>query len=233
MTWKMGPECAAQHAKKVNPRIRKCFEVIASLTFMPAGAVPTGAPAGAGGAVGGRLTKKDAGTSSAHAIKPMINMTVRQSVRSSSHVASGEMVTGATPTPAETSDTARLRRVSNQPVTAAIIGAKNALTDSPMRKPNVSWKCSSEVARDANTSARPRSTAPMNVTMRGPTRSLTVPQRNEPNASTRKLMVIAAEMPARDHSVVWDIGVWKTASENSAPMDTQPMSAPIATMTQR
>ena len=36
------------------------------------------------------------------------------------------MVNGAIPMPADTSDTARLRWVSNQPVTVAIIGAKIA-----------------------------------------------------------------------------------------------------------
>ena len=39
-----------------------------------------------------------------------------------SHAAKGDMVIGAMPMPAETSDTARLRCVSNQPVTQAIIG---------------------------------------------------------------------------------------------------------------
>ena len=37
--------------------------------------------------------------------------------------ASGDIVIGAMPMPAETSDTARLRCVSNQRVTEAIIGA--------------------------------------------------------------------------------------------------------------
>ena len=48
-----------------------------------------------------------------------------------------------------------------------------------------------------------------------------------------KLMVIAKEMPARDHSVFSDIGVRKTASENIAPIATQPMRPPSATMIQR
>ena len=49
--------------------------------------------------------------------------------------AKGEMVSGATPMPAETSDTARLRLVSNHPVTAAIIGAKKALAERPTMMP--------------------------------------------------------------------------------------------------
>ena len=44
------------------------------------------------------------------------------------------------PMPADTSETARLRRVSNQPVTVAIIGAKKALAASPTSTPKVSWK---------------------------------------------------------------------------------------------
>ena len=45
--------------------------------------------------------------------------------------ANGEIVIGATPMPAETSETARPRLSSNQPVVAAIIGAKKALADKP------------------------------------------------------------------------------------------------------
>ena len=52
-----------------------------------------------------------------------------------SQPAKGEIVNGATPMPAETSDTARLRLVSNQPVTVAIIGAKKALGARPTRMP--------------------------------------------------------------------------------------------------
>ena len=45
------------------------------------------------------------------------------------------MVIGATPMPAETSDTARLRLVSNQAVVSAIIGAKKALAARPTITP--------------------------------------------------------------------------------------------------
>ena len=47
----------------------------------------------------------------------------------------------------------------------------------------------------------PSSTAPHSVTMRAPQRSLAAPQPNEPKAMTRKLIVIANEMPARDQPV--------------------------------
>ena len=46
-----------------------------------------------------------------------------------------EIVIGATPIPAETSETARLRLLSNQTVAAAIIGAKNAPAARPTRIP--------------------------------------------------------------------------------------------------
>jgi hypothetical protein len=46
------------------------------------------------------------------------------------------------------------------------------------------------------------------------------------------LIVMAVEMPVRDQPVSTDIGWRNTASENIAPMLTQVMSAPAATMTQ-
>src|SRR6185436_3572427 len=148
-----------------------------------------------------------------------------------SQVASGEMVSGAIPMPADTSDTARLRRVSNQPVTVAIMGAKNELAASPMSTPYVSWNQPNDGERLAMTSAAPNNTAPQVVTMRVPQRSLAEPHANEPNAITTKLIVIANEMPARDQPVSADIGARNTASENIAPSATQPMRPPSATMT--
>ena len=47
----------------------------------------------------------------------------------------GATVMGATPMPAETSETARLRWRSNQPVTVAISGAKMAPPPTPTRTP--------------------------------------------------------------------------------------------------
>ncbi len=45
---------------------------------------------------------------------------------------------GAIPMPADTSDTARLRCVSNQPVTQAIIGANIAAQAPPTKTPKTS-----------------------------------------------------------------------------------------------
>ena len=65
----------------------------------------------------------------------MISMEDRQSWLWMSQPASGVIVIGAMPRPAETSDTARLRRVSNQPVTQAIRGAKIAAVPPPTSTP--------------------------------------------------------------------------------------------------
>ena len=46
-------------------------------------------------------------------------------------------------------------------------------------------------------------------------------------------MVIAPEIPVRDHPVSPAIGMMKTGSENRQPIATQPMTPPAATITQR
>ena len=66
-----------------------------------------------------------------------ISIVVRQSWCETSQATSGDMVMGAMPMPAETSDTARLRWVSNQPVTVAIIGAKIAAVAPPTMTPKM------------------------------------------------------------------------------------------------
>ena len=58
--------------------------------------------------------------------------------------------------------------MSNQPVTAAIIGAKKAPAERPTSRPKPSWKVSGVVARLATTRPAPSSTAPISVTERGP-----------------------------------------------------------------
>ncbi len=135
--------------------------------------------------------------------------------------------------PAETSETARLRLASNQTVTVAVIGAKNAPAASPTTTPNISWNSSSEVARLANSSPSPSRTAPISTTMRAPKRSLAAPQPKPATPMARKSRVMALDMPARDQPVACAIGCRNTASENIAPIATQEMSAPAATITQR
>lgn len=157
----------------------------------------------------------------------------RQSCVWTSHAASGDMVIGATPMPADTSDTARLRCVSNHPVTQAIIGAKIAAAPMPTTTPNSSWKASSDVARLASASPSASSTAPASTTRRGPTRSLREPQAMLPSASATKASVIAVEIPVLDQPVSCAIGRRNTGSENSPPIATQPRAPPAATMIQR
>ena len=226
--WKIGPECAAQQRKKVPARIANCGERSAR----PASASPAGSD-GSGAVAGGRRTKKAAGTRRTQARMPMAAIAVRQSCVEISQPANGVMVIGAMPIPAETRLTASARPVVNQPVTAAIIGAKKAPAERPTMRPKPSWKVRGVVARLAMTRPAPRRTAPMRTTGRGPQRSLSVPQRKPATPMIRKSSVIAVEMPARLQPVSADIGSRKTASENIAPIATQPMRPPRKTITQR
>ena len=83
----------------------------------------------------GARTSRAAGISRIQATTPMIIIAVRQSYAESSQAAKGEIVIGATPMPADTNETARLRLVSNHAVAAATIGAKKAPAASPTRMP--------------------------------------------------------------------------------------------------
>ncbi len=95
---------------------------------------------------GGRRTRSAAGIIRRAATAARISSVVRQLMVETSQAAKGAMVIGAMPMPAETSDTARLRCVSNQPVTQAIIGAKIAAALPPMRSPKINWNASSDLA---------------------------------------------------------------------------------------
>ena len=142
-------------------------------------------------------------------------------------------LSGAMPMPADTSDTARARRVSNQPVMQAIIGAKIAAAPRPTTAPNHSCNAGSDVARLA--SARPVASSgePASTTVRGPTRSDRAPQAMLPSASATKAKVIAVEIPVVDQPVSCAIGRSNTGSENSPPIARQPSVPPAATMTHR
>ncbi len=150
-----------------------------------------------------------------------------------SHAAKGDMVIGATPMPADTSDTARLRCVSNQPVTHAIIGAKIAAVAPPTIRPKTSWNPRSDVARLASARLAARMIDPIMTTGRGPQRSDRLPQPMLAKAIARNPMVIAPDTPVTDQPVSREIGRRKTGSENIAPIATQPKRPPAATITQR
>src|SRR6185503_5904718 len=165
--WKIGPECAAQHRKNTTPSTTNWRDrsATASELIGPSG---TSFAAGAAAGTDDCRTNTAAGINNTHARMPMRNIAVRQSYAVINQRASGEIVIGATPMPAETSDTARLRCVSNHAVVNAIIGAKNVLAARPTRTPYTSWNCSSDCARLARTNASPSSTAPIDTTRRVP-----------------------------------------------------------------
>src|SRR5438105_8518122 len=135
MVWKIGPECAAQQAKKVSASTMNDVERNACETLIraPPAAAPVRVPSAA--LPGTCRTKRDAGTSKIQTRIPIVSCALRQSLRETSHAANGEMVMAATPRPADTSDTARLRWRSNHDVTAAIIGAKKLPAAMPTIRP--------------------------------------------------------------------------------------------------
>src|SRR4051812_19608432 len=126
----IGPEWVAQQKKLVAASTRNCGERSAFANGMSAGP-SAGASATPPSSAGGRPTRNEPGTPPAATTPATISIEVRQSWCEISHAASGDMVIGAVPMPADTSDTARLRWVSNQPVTQAIIGAKIAAAAAP------------------------------------------------------------------------------------------------------
>ena len=97
----------------------------------------------------------------------------------------------------------------------------------------MSWNSISDVERLARHRPNPSNTAPLNTTGRVPILSLAAPQPKPAIPIVRKSMVIALEIPARDHPVSTDIGCKYTASENIAPIPTHVISAPAPTITQR
>src|SRR3954468_18374945 len=101
------------------------------------------------------------------------------------------MVIGAMPMPADTSETARLRWVSNQPVTVAIIGAKIAAIEPPTSTPKTNWNANSEVAWLASARLAAIAADPVSTTGRGPQRSDSVPQAMLQTAIAKNPIVIA------------------------------------------
>jgi hypothetical protein len=113
-----------------------CGELTACRTVMSDCGSPVVIPDGSPSNNGGRRTSSAAGIISIAVRAAIINIEVRQSWIVTSHAASGAMVIGAIPMPAETNETARPRCVSNQPVTQAIMGARMAAVDAPVKRPN-------------------------------------------------------------------------------------------------
>ena len=107
-------------------------EVSASLTRM-------GGPAGASDAdwatIGAGRTSSARGIKSTHAAMPMVSCALRQSLFCSSNATSGDTVIGATPMPAETSETAMLRLFGSHALTTVIIGTKKLPPERPTSTP--------------------------------------------------------------------------------------------------
>src|SRR5215468_1038130 len=229
----IGPEWVAQQKKLVASRMMNCGDLIACASVMSGcGPALTGAAALRASA-GGRRTSNETGIMMAATTTARICIVVRQSWLETSQATIGDIVIGAMPIPAETSDTARLTRVSNQPVTVAIIGAKIAAVAAPIRRPNSSWNSMSEVARLASARLDAITIEPVRTTGSGPNRSDKVPQNMLAHAIAINPMVMALEMPATDQPVSFAIGCSSTGSENMPPIATQPNRPPAATMTQR
>src|ERR1700722_7319203 len=133
----IGPEWVAQQKKFVSSRMMNCGERSACARDLSGCAGALDGVAGALSSAGPRRTSSETGIMIAATTSAMIRIEVRQSWVEISHAASGDIVIGAIPMPADTSDTARLRWVSNQPVTAAIIGAKIAAVALPTIRPKM------------------------------------------------------------------------------------------------
>src|SRR3954467_4370609 len=147
---------------------------------------------------GGRRTSSATGIMMAATMPATICIVVRQSWNVTSQATSGAMVIGAIPIPADTNETARLRWVSNQPVTVAIIGAKIAAIEPPTRAPKMNWNATSEVAWLASNRLMASTVDPVSTTGSGPHRSDRVPQAMLPQAMARKPIVMALDTPATD-----------------------------------
>src|SRR5271154_3702060 len=132
----IGPECVAQQKKLVASKMINCGERNASPNDISAGGASPFGSAAATLSAGARRIRNETGIMIAATTTARICIVVRQSYCEISHAASGDIVIGAIPIPAETSDTARLRWVSNQPVTVAIVGAKIAAVAQPTITPN-------------------------------------------------------------------------------------------------
>src|SRR5262249_52436394 len=121
--WKIGPEWAAQQAKCAPASAANCgVRNACAAVHSTSGASDVFAEAPLARCGAGR-TRKQAGIRSAQAAMPITSIAVRQSYAVISQLADGAIVSGATPMPAETSDTARLRCFSIQALATATIGA--------------------------------------------------------------------------------------------------------------
>src|ERR1700691_816295 len=230
----MGPECVAQQKKLVSTSTmygeerRSCpIGIAGSAVAVPPACADTRSSAGE------RRTRSETGAMTTTTRIATICSTCRQSHEAASQATHGDIVRGATPNPADTSETAKLRCVTNHPVTQAIIGAKIADAASPTSSPNANWNPVSDTALLASARPVPSRRDPIRQVQRAPIRSLRAPHAVLPTAMARNPMVMAADTPVVDQPVLATIGLSSTGSENIAPIAMQPITPPAATITQR
>src|ERR1043166_4737361 len=106
----IGPECVAQQKKLVASRMMNCGDLIACASVMSDCGTALTAAAALLASAGGQRTRSDTGIMMAATTPERINIVVRQSWLETSQATSGDIVIGAMPMPAETSDTARDRK---------------------------------------------------------------------------------------------------------------------------
>src|ERR1700733_4164644 len=105
----IGPEWVAQQKKLVASKMMNCGERNASPHDISAGGASPLDGAAAASSAGARRIRKETGIMITATTTARICIDVRQSYCEISQAASGDIVIGAMPMPAETSDTARLR----------------------------------------------------------------------------------------------------------------------------
>ena len=121
--WKIGPECAAQHAKWVSAIIQNCGVASTSpaeYVWLAAGAAP---PSAAAPRSAGSRISRATGMITSHARSPRTISAMRQSAQLVSARASGATIRIPKPMPADTSATARPRRAVNHLVAVEVSGA--------------------------------------------------------------------------------------------------------------
>jgi hypothetical protein len=114
--WKIGPECATQHAKCVSAINQNCGE----RQISGSGTLRSVTPPVATGAF---LIRSARGMITIQTTSPSTSMATRQSYPLMSQRVKGAMTKVPTPVPADTRATARPRRAVNQCVVVVVSGA--------------------------------------------------------------------------------------------------------------
>ena len=119
--WKIGPECAAQHAKCVSAMAQMGHDARICPTGDETLARPLAQP-GAGAAVGDGLRKSAQGITISQARSPRTTKALRQSSSLMSQRESGDSAMMPSPLPADTMAAAMPRRSSNHRIARTVRG---------------------------------------------------------------------------------------------------------------